>query len=122
MEVFKIKIKIDGIGVAEGELYRVKAPHSAEKIYYSLPKSGRVRIQDNAFAYFIVDFQVKPEHPTQEVDAGSIAYWPQAKAICLFWENAKPYSEVNVVGKITKKLELFKQMRSLTRVTIEKKE
>ncbi|NHJ46812.1 MAG: hypothetical protein FK733_03400 [Asgard group archaeon] len=122
MEVFPLKIKIDGIGEAEGELYRMKAPHSAENIYYSLPISGRVRIQDNAFAYFLVEFQVKPEHPTQDVEAGSIAYWPQAKAICIFWENAKPYSEVNIVGKITKNLELFKQMRSLTRIVIEKKD
>ncbi|NHJ39986.1 MAG: hypothetical protein FK731_08130 [Asgard group archaeon] len=121
MEVFKLKFKIDGIGEADGELYRIKAPHTAENIYYSLPISGRVRIQDNAFAYFLVDFQVKPEHPTQEVEAGSIAYWPMQKAVCIFWEKAKPYSEVNVVGKITKNLDLFKKMRSLTRITIDKK-
>lgn len=120
MEVFKLKFNIDGIGEAEGELYRIKAPHTAENIYYSLPLTGRVRIQDNAFAYFLVDFQVKPEHPKKEVEASSIAYWPMQKAICIFWEKAKPYSEVNIVGKITKNLELFKKMRSLTRITITK--
>jgi len=122
LEVFPIIFRIEGLGEAEGELYRVKAPHSAEQIWYSLPLSGRVKIYENAEAYFLVDFQVKPEHPTFDVESGDIAYWPMSKAICIFWEKIRPYSEVNIVGKITKNLELFKQMKSLTRIVVEKHE
>ncbi|MGC9779951.1 MAG: hypothetical protein HZR80_11965 [Candidatus Heimdallarchaeota archaeon] len=120
MDVYPIKFKIDGLGEAKGELYRVKAPHSVENIYYALPLGGRVRVQDNAQAYLLIDIQVKSEHPTFDVEPGDIAYWPMSKAICVFWEKIKPYSEVNIMGKITKNLELFKQMKNLTRVVIEK--
>jgi len=122
MDVYPIKFKIDGVGEAEGDLYRVKAPQSVENIYYALPLSGRARVQDNAQAYFIVDIQVKAEHPTFDVEPGDIAYWPMSKAICIFWDKVKPYSEVNVIGKITTNLELFKSMRSLTRVVMEKRD
>ena len=121
-DVYPIKFKIDGIGEAEGELYRVKAPQSVEKIWYSAPFSGRAKIVENSELYFLVDFQAKAEHPTFDVEPGDIAYWPMQKAICVFWEKIKPYSEVNIVGKITKNLDLFKQARSLTRVTLDKRE
>jgi len=122
MDVYPIKFKIDGVGEAEGDLYRVKAPQSVENIYYALPLSGRARVQDNAQAYFIIDIQVKAEHPTFDVEPGDIAYWPMSKAICIFWDKVKPYSEVNIIGKITTNLELFKSMRSLTRVVMEKRD
>lgn len=122
LEIFPIKIKVDGVGEAEGELYRIKAPQSAEQIWYSLPLSGRAKIYENAEIYFLVNFQVKSEHPTTEVHAGDIAYWPMGKAICIFWDKIKPYSEVNVVGKITKNLDLFKQIKSMSRIVIEKRE
>lgn len=122
LETFPIKIVIDGIGEAKGELYRKKAPQSVEQIYYSLPLSGRARIYEEAEAYFLVDFQVKPEHATKEVETGDIAYWPQGKAICFFWDKITPYSEVNIVGKITENLDLFKEIKNLTRIKIEKLE
>ena len=121
IEVYPIKMKIDGInGEVKGELYRVKAPHSVENIYYALPLSGRARVQDNAQVNLLIDIQVKSEHPTFDVEPGDIAYWPMSKAICIFWEKVKPYSEVNIIGKITKNLDLFKQMRNLSRIVIEK--
>lgn len=122
LEFFTIKFRIDGVGEAKGELYRVKAPHSVENIWYSLPISGRGRIHDNAQAYFLVDLQVKPEHPTMEADVGDIAYCPLQKSIHIFWEKATAVAEVNIIGKITENLDIFSKMRNLTRITIEKVE
>lgn len=121
-EIYPVKFKIDGVGEVKGELYRVKAPHSVENIWYALPLSGRAIVQDNAQAYFLIDIQVKSEHPTFDVEPGDIAYWPMSKAICVFWEKIRPYSEVNIMGKITGNLELFKTMKNLTRVVLEKDE
>jgi hypothetical protein len=81
-----------------------------------------MRVQDNAQAIFLIDIQVKPERPTFDVQPGDIAYWPMSKAICVFWEKIKPYSEVNIIGKITGDLNLFKTMKNLTRVVLEKDE
>ncbi|MHA1188381.1 MAG: cyclophilin-like fold protein [Candidatus Heimdallarchaeota archaeon] len=119
MEVYPVKFTIEGIGEAEGEFYRVKAPRSVEDVYYALPVSGRAKIYENAELYFLIDIQVKAEHPTFDVTEGDIAYWPMGKAICVFW---KPYSEVNIMGKITKNLDVFKQAKNMSRVILEKRE
>jgi hypothetical protein len=121
MEVYPVKFIIEGIGEAEGEFYRVKAPHSVEAVYYALPVSGRAKIYENAELYFLVDIQVKAEHPTFEVSVGDIAYWPMGKAICVFWDKVKPYSEVNIIGKITKNLDVFKQAKNMSRIILEKR-
>ena len=121
LESFPIKFIIEGVGQAEGELNRIKAPHSVENIWYSLPISGRVKIQDNAFAYFLTNIQVKPEHPTFIVKPGDVTYWPMSKAICVFWQSTKPYSEVNIIGRVTNNLNLFQLMKNLTRITLEKR-
>ncbi|MBN1330597.1 MAG: hypothetical protein JXA54_14070 [Candidatus Heimdallarchaeota archaeon] len=120
MEVYPITFRIDGVGNVEGELYRVKAPQSIENIWYALPISCRVRIQDNNQAHFLIDIQNKAEHPTFNVTPGDITYQPMSKTIIVFWEKTKPYAEVNVIGRITENIDLLKTMRNLSRVVIEK--
>jgi len=121
MEVYPVKFTIEQLGEAEGDLYRVKAPLSVENIWYNLPMSGRAQIYEKSEAYFLIDVQVKSEHPTFEVEAGDIAYWPMGKAICIFWDKVRPYSEVNIIGKITKNLDLFKNMKNFTRIVMDKR-
>ncbi len=120
LEIYPIIFRIDGVGEVEGEMYRVKAPQSIENIWYALPISSRVRIQDNNQAHFLTNIQNKAEHPTFNVEPGDITYQPLSKAIIVFWEKTKPYAEVNIIGKITKNFDLFKTMRNLSRVVIEK--
>ena len=81
LEVYPLKFKIEGVGEAEGELIRIKAPHSAEEIWYALPITSRIRSPDNAHAYFQVNFQVKAERPTQDVKPGEICYAPMGKSV-----------------------------------------
>jgi len=52
--------------------------------------------------------KVGPENSKSLVDLMDVAYWPQGNAICLFFGptpigkkgEIKPYSPVNVIGKI----------------------
>ncbi len=52
----------------------------------------------------------KEENAKQLVELNDVAYWPSGKAICLFYgptpigkkDEIKPYSSVNVIGKILK--------------------
>jgi hypothetical protein len=122
LEVFPVSFTFEGFGEVEGEFYRIKAPHSTEKIWYALPIGGRCKTYENAEIFFLTDIQVKSEHPTFDVEPGDIAYWPMSKAICLFWEKIKPYSEVNIIGKITKNIELLPKVRNLARVVLSKRE
>ena len=49
--------------------------------------------------YFDVPFQTGPEDPQPEVPSGTLAYWPDGPALCVFFGQT-PYSPVNVVGKL----------------------
>jgi hypothetical protein len=122
LEVYPVTFILEGIGQAEGELYRVKAPQTAETIWYSLPLSGRVKKREQEEVYLLTDLKVKPEHETKDVAPGDIAYFPMQKSIHVYLETTQPYSEVNIVGKITKNLDLFKEIRNLSRMIIEKRD
>jgi len=121
LEVFPIKFKIEGLGEAEGELYRVKAPYTAEAIWYALPITSRIRSQENAHSYFIVDFQVKAEKPTKDVQPGDICYAPMSKSVHIIYDAVSPYQEMNVVGKITKGLDIFKDLKLSKLITVQKR-
>jgi len=122
MAVYPVKFVLEGFGEAYGEFHRMNAPLSVEEIWYALPISGRARLQDNAQLFFLTNIQVKAEHPTLSVAPGDIAYCPLQKSIHVFWASTTPVAEVNIIGKITKNLELFQTVKSLTRVVLEKGE
>ena len=50
-------------------------------------------------AYFATPVEAEEEDPQADVPAGTVAYWPPGKALCLFF-GQKPYSPVNVVGAL----------------------
>lgn len=122
LEVYPLTFKIEGVGEAEGELHRIKAPHTAEEIWYALPISSRIRSQDNAHAYFQVNFQVKAEKPTHDVKPGEICYAPMSKSVHIIYDEVRPYQEMNVVGKITKGLEIFKELKLSKLIVVEKRD
>lgn len=49
--------------------------------------------------YFEIPLETGEENPQPDVPSGTVAYWPPGKALCLFF-GQKPYSPVNVVGRI----------------------
>ena len=40
-------------------------------------------------------------------------------AICIFYGNSQPYSPVNIIGKVTGNLDIFKQIKSGTKIRVE---
>jgi hypothetical protein len=49
--------------------------------------------------YFSTPVETGEEDPQEDVPSGTVAYWPPGKALCLFF-GQRPYSAVNVVGRI----------------------
>ena len=49
--------------------------------------------------YFNVPLEVPAEDAQATVPSGTIAYWPDGPAFCIFFGQT-PYSPVNVVGKV----------------------
>lgn len=119
-EVSRIKIKfiIEELGEAEGEFVRFLAPRTVDMITRRLPLEGRAALWKEE-VYFEVSIKTGKEKAKSTIKKGTIAFWPMGSAICIFYGQSQPYSPVNVLGKITKNLELFKQVKSGTRIKVD---
>ena len=114
-----IRLVINGVGNAEGELVRIRSPRTVDAILRGLPIEGRSALWQEE-VYFEIPIKMGNEKSSPSVEQGDIAYWPMGSAFCIFWGKTQPYSPVNMIGKITKNLEFFEQVRSGSKITIEK--
>ena len=115
-----IKLVIDGIGTAEGELIRLKSPRTTDAIIKALPIEGMSALWQDEI-YFDIPIKMGNEKSSPTVEKGDLAFWPMGSAFCIFWGETQPYSPVNLIGKVTKNLELFEKVTSGTKIIIEKK-
>jgi hypothetical protein len=115
-----IRLVIEGVGTAEGELVRIRSPRTVDAIVRQLPLEGRAALwQDEV--YFGIPVKMGNEKASSTVEKGDLAYWPMGSAFCIFWGKTQPYSPVNIIGKVTKNLELFKKVKSGIKIGIEKR-
>jgi hypothetical protein len=119
-EVSRVKVKfiIEGMGDAEGELVRFLAPRTIDMIVRKLPIEGRAALWKEE-VYFETPIKMGEEKAKATVETGTIGFWPMGSAICIFYGKSQPYSPVNIIGKITGNLELFKQVKSGTKIRVE---
>ena len=115
-----IKLVIEGIGTAEGELVRLKCPRTTDAILKALPIEGMSALWQEE-VYFDIPIKMGNEKSSPSVEKGTLAYWPMGAAFCIFWGDTQPYSPVNIIGKVTKNLELFEKVKSGTKIIIEKR-
>ncbi|MEM0313236.1 MAG: cyclophilin-like fold protein [Candidatus Bathyarchaeia archaeon] len=115
----KIKFLIEGLGEAEGELARHLAPRTVDMILRKLPIEGRAALWKEE-VYFEIPLRMGEEKAKNTVEKGTIAFWPMGSALCVFYGDSQPYSPVNVVGKVTKNLDLFNKVRSGMIIKVEK--
>ena len=114
----KLKFIIEGLGEAEGEIVRFLAPRTIDTIVRKLPVEGRAALWKEE-VYFEIPVKIGEEKAKPTVETGAIAFWPMGSALCVFYGQSQPYSSVNILGKITKNLELFKQVKSGATIKVE---
>jgi uncharacterized protein len=114
----RIKFILEGLGEAEGELIRFKAPRTIDMIVRKLPIVGRIALYKEEI-YFEIPIKMGEEKAKPTVETGTIAFWPMGSALCVFYGKSQPYSPVSILGKITSNLELFKAAKSGTAVKVE---
>jgi hypothetical protein len=114
----KIKFLIEGLGEAEGELVRFLAPRTVDMLVRKLPVEGRAALWKEE-VYFEIPVKMGEEKAKSKVENGTIAFWPMGSAICVFYGQSQPYSSVNILGKVIRNLELFRQVKSGTRIRVE---
>jgi hypothetical protein len=115
----KIKFIVEGLGEAEGELVRFLAPRTIDMIIRKLPIEGRAALWKEE-VYFETPIKMGEEKAKSTVEKGTIAFWPMGSAICIFYGESQPYSPVNILGQVTRNLELFSGVKSGTKIRVEK--
>ncbi|MEM0313993.1 MAG: cyclophilin-like fold protein [Candidatus Bathyarchaeia archaeon] len=104
----KIKIISESGIIVECKLDTNLAPRTVEALIKALPFKSRAEFWGQEL-YFSVPFDVGYENAKDVVEYGDVAYWPEGPALCLFYgptlsspspEVIKPYSPVNVIGKV----------------------
>jgi hypothetical protein len=122
MSVSRLPIRfiIENVGEAEGELVRIRSPRTTDAIIRQLPLEGRAALWQQE-VYFEVPVKMGNEKAKPTVEKGTLAYWPMGSAFCIFYGETQPYSPVNIIGKVTKNLELFEQVKSGTKIIVEKR-
>jgi uncharacterized protein len=114
----KVKFLIEGLDEAEGELVRFMAPRTVDTIVRKLPVEGRAALWKEE-VYFEIPVKLGEEKAKPAVETGTIAFWPMGSAICIFYGKSQPYSPVSILGKITNNLDVFRQVKSGTRIKVE---
>jgi hypothetical protein len=82
-------------------------PKTRSAIADALPLEGRASRWGDEL-YFSSDVEAQIEDARETVEEGTLAYWPQGQAICLFWgptpastdERPRAASPVNVFARV----------------------
>ena len=114
-----VKIVVEGVGEAKGELVRVLAPLTVGAILGRLPLKGRGHVQGGGLS-MILGIRRGAEKAVGSVKAGDIAYWPMQDSLVVYFQDSKPYGPVNKVGTVSENLELFQGLKGGARIRIEK--
>jgi hypothetical protein len=123
----KIKITLEsGISVI-CEIRFDENPKTAEALMKALPFESRAEFWGKEI-YFAVPFQTSLEKAKAIVDYGDVAYWPEGPALCLFFGPTlsspspniiKPYSPVNVIGKILGDAKILEEVNEGEKLKVE---
>ena len=105
----KILADIQGLENITIELDDSFSPKTCKDILDSLPFSVNAHLWGEEIYTDESPISQAEENAKALVDLNDVAYWPSGKAMCLFFGptpigkkgEIKPYSPVNVVGKIT---------------------
>ena len=107
------------------------SPETIKKIVMNLPIKTYMNQWGEELYSDDTKIDVKYENPKKEVEIFDVAFWPEGKAICLFFgptpiskiDKILPYSLVNVIGRVINPDQNIIQAlkhKDRTRVTISK--
>lgn len=90
------------------EIYDSYSPRTAKAFLQCLPFDVKLNVWGKEIYTDPTPIKEEEENAKAVVDLYDVAYWPPGQAICLFFgptpistaEKIKPYSPVNIIGKI----------------------
>ncbi len=113
---------------ASVELDDESAPKTVNAILEKLPIEVMINRWGDELYTEPMAVKVGTENAKSTVNVKDVAYWPQGNALCLFFgptpisegNEIKPYSAVNVVGRIVSKENVARKINNSTEVIIRK--
>lgn len=100
---------------------------TADLVWDSLPMEASGSTWGDEI-YFRTPISAEEEDAREVVEMGDVAYWPPGQALCLFFgptpasqgDEIRPASAVNVLGRIDGDATVLKQVRSGSKVRVER--
>ena len=129
MSRHKLVVEFPEIGVlVDLELDDKQAPKTVQAILEKLPIKVKINRWGDELYTDSMPVKAKEENAKSLVELMDVAYWPQGQGLCLFFgptpiskgNEIKPYSPVNVIGKIVSKENIAKRVDDSTSVIIRK--
>ncbi len=110
------------------ELDDIQAPKTVHAILEKLPIKVKINRWGDELYTDPMPVKVKEENAKSLVNLLDVAYWPQGQGLCLFFgptpiskgNEIKPYSPVNVIGKIVSKENIARKVSDSTTVIVRK--
>ncbi len=100
--------------VINGTINRIYAPLVVEEIKSRLPLEGRAALVRDEMQ-ITLGISKGNAKPTNDVKKGDIAYVPLGDSLCIYLEDMRTYSQVNILGKITIDGEQIGQLKKVRR-------
>jgi len=125
-----IQVDIPKLKSIDLELDDTMCPNTVKSFLQNLPFTLGVNLWGEEIYTNESPINVDEENAKAQVELYDVAYWPTGKAICLFYgptpignkNEIKPYSPVNVIGKILKPdKKILSELKNGTNVTFKKK-
>lgn len=110
------------------ELDDKQAPKTVHAILEKLPIKVKINRWGDELYTDPMPVKVEEENAKSLVNLLDVAYWPQGQGLCLFFgptpiskgNEIKPYSPVNVIGKIVSKENIARKVNDSTTVIVRK--
>lgn len=110
------------------ELDDKQAPKTVHAILEKLPIKVKINRWGDELYTDPMPVKVEEENAKSLVNLLDVAYWPQGQGLCLFFgptpiskgNEIKPYSPVNVIGKILSKENIARKVNDSTTVIVRK--
>lgn len=104
----KIKVELPNLSPIHLELDETDSPKTVQEFLKNLPFEVSLNVWGEEIYTSASPIDVPEENAKSPVSLNDVAYWPQGKAICLFYGptpigkqgEIMPASPVNVIGKI----------------------
>jgi hypothetical protein len=118
----RISINVDDITLTA----ELNDTPTARAIADGLPIEGNANVWGDEIYFEIPIALPLADDAVEDVDVGTLAYWPTGNALCIFFgptpvstgEKPRAYSPVNVFGKIIDDAAILKKVAGGTRVRV----